>query len=507
MKGIKIHCKGTIIETGQVFEIGDDRKAKYAELLKSLDNKWSITILGNSLNNYGFNDYLIVGAMIQSIRSTHHTTYYNPYEEKWIDGNSEIPYIHLVFVEEPVEEDRQLNAGVKPPLTNGAHKLHFNYYWLQQYIGFLQRFFDTNEELFIDIPPEHTEELEDYTDYSGLLMIALQLKESNAVQQSKALMKYAESVKDDTKILKPHLCVLNIKEPEIHEMIWGFYDKERQGISIPLKQHIYKTSGFASLFYKRNSFISDVFFYSLEYILGHEVAHVARGHWNLRVKEKDYSLQRNVMMNCEINADWTSAHWMLNKFLYDTANGEPYSPVIRLTRDELIYSMSVMIFSCYLSQSWAYREDREWSDSDLSDFIDKMTATHPIYNFRVNNILGRIKQHIVDDFINKDREKVLQTKDGAPFGETTLLAFDKAVDMVLSFESAFKVNWNEDERDYQQKLHDSICFEIESRPEKEELIPFMMAFRKQAQEELDRYEQIWPEVLEKLRKHGMYFVM
>ena len=77
MNDIKIHCKERIIETGQVFEIDDERKAKYAELLKSLDDKWGITILGNSLNNYGFSDYLVVGAMIQSIRNIHRTTYYN----------------------------------------------------------------------------------------------------------------------------------------------------------------------------------------------------------------------------------------------------------------------------------------------------------------------------------------------------------------------------------------------------------------------------------------------
>lgn len=87
------------------------------------------------------------------------------------------------------------------------------------------------------------------------------------------------------------------------------------------------------------------------------------------------------------------------------------------------------------------------------------------------------------------------------------MAFNKAMDMILSFESTFKVNWEENERDYHQKLHDSICFEIENRPEREELVSFIMAFKKQAQEEMERYEAIWPETLEKLRKYGMYFYM
>ena len=70
-----------------------------------------------------------------------------------------------------------------------------------------------------------------------------------------------------------------------------------------MKKTIYNTSGFADLFERRVELVSELFQSSIKMILAHETAHVARGHWTLRMKEPEYSQTRNVMMNCEINAD------------------------------------------------------------------------------------------------------------------------------------------------------------------------------------------------------------
>ena len=93
--------------------------------------------------------------------------YYNAYTSEWVRGNSEIPYIHLDFVERPalkkdefgnyVPDDKKLNMGVKVPLFNGACRLEFNYYWLKQYLKFLQTIFDSNEDLVVCLPEQFSE--------------------------------------------------------------------------------------------------------------------------------------------------------------------------------------------------------------------------------------------------------------------------------------------------------------------------------------------------------------
>ena len=516
MDNIIINSREKILEYGKVFDFTNEESfSSLAHSLKNLDTSWGIHIKNDYLNNYENGDYLVVADVLQSIRRLHKTIYYNPETNQWMRNNKEIPYIHLNFTQENaltidnegnvVPDDKKLNMGVQMPFFNGTHKLNFNYYWLQQYIGFLQRTFDDNEELFQEMS-EETPAPEEYANYSELMALANQISRSGSIEQSKLLRIYAESAYNKNRILKPVPVNVPIEHGRI-EASWGFFDKKRNGISIPLKRQIYNTSGFAAIFPERNAFIAEVFFSSLMFILGHETAHVARGHWNLRIKERDYSQTRNVMMNCEINADWTSAYWMLNDFLYHTIDGNPYSPILCYTKNDLSFLMSVRIFSCYLCLSWAYREDREWTENNLDDFINNLEATHPIYNFRVYNILGKIKQHIEEDYIKKKDNEHILTVDGASFGFAAKDAFDKAMDMILSFESAFKINWESDERDIVQKLRQNLFIEKESKPDEIKRIPFMLAYQFKAQEEFARYERQWPEILEKLRKHGMYFYM
>lgn len=87
-------------------------------------------------------DYLFVAGLLQEVRDIHKKMYYDVSSSKWIRGHSEIPYIHLDFVERPalkkdefgnwVPDDKKLNMRVKPPLPNGTCRLEFDYYWLKQ---------------------------------------------------------------------------------------------------------------------------------------------------------------------------------------------------------------------------------------------------------------------------------------------------------------------------------------------------------------------------------------
>lgn len=46
-------------------------------------------------------DYLFAAGLLQDVRDIHKKIYYNAYTSEWVRGNSEIPYIHLDFVERP----------------------------------------------------------------------------------------------------------------------------------------------------------------------------------------------------------------------------------------------------------------------------------------------------------------------------------------------------------------------------------------------------------------------
>ena len=218
---------------------------------------------------------------------------------------------------------------------------------------------------------------------------------------------------------------------------------------------------FVDLFDRRVELVSDLFIASIKMILAHETAHVARGHWNLRIKEPEYSQMRNVMMNCEINADWTAALWMINELLYDTVTDDPQYPVLAYTRKDMVYLWSIRILAIYISLSWVERnEERGWTEETISEFIKKSEATHPIYQFCLFCTLKHIKEHL-DHMAEKSNEQgyVLRTADGAPLKEELFAeVWERACDMIFSFEYAFKTCWNADERGSLEKIRDNHIF-------------------------------------------------
>lgn len=493
---------------------------------KNNDNKWGFDLEKkyHFLNNYENDDYLFVADLLEDVRNIHKKIYYDAVNDIWIRGNSEIPYIHLEFCEEDVflkdenqnpvfdengmfiPDDGKLNMGVEEPLPNGTHILKFNYYWLKQYLKFLQNVFDSNEEFLVNLPPERPVPEERYGTKQQLLKMAKDIEEFGLKKQADILRVYVKSSHGSDKIMIPEMIFMNENE----HIGWGFVDKERNAISIPMKKSIYNTSGFASLFQSRVSLVTDIFISSLEMILAHETAHIARGHWNLRVNEVEYSQQRNVMMNCEIQADHTAMRWLLNELLYDTITGDPRYPILAYTKETLIYLWSVRIFSAYLSLSWGYREDKRiWCTNTIEEFCKARDKTHPLYQFRVFSILNHVKEHL--DHMQEQNAKngyVIRTADNKPLDKDLFeQVWSKTMDMIYSFEVGLKLSWGKDERSVMQKLEDGLNIDENSFPKSKEEVPFMMAFMEQSQNELTEYEKQWPEILEKLRKYGMYFVM
>lgn len=107
-------------------ELSEKDRAYLAKELEGLDDKWGISLNKTSyVNFYQNDDYLFVAGLLQEVRNIHKKMYYDVSSSKWKRGHSEIPYIHLDFVERPalkkdefgnwVPNDKKLNMGVKPP--------------------------------------------------------------------------------------------------------------------------------------------------------------------------------------------------------------------------------------------------------------------------------------------------------------------------------------------------------------------------------------------------------
>lgn len=505
-----------------LIQLSSNEHSRIAEKLKFLDEYWQIE-LNKSVyeNSYDNDDYLFVSDILQDIRELHKKIYYNPYEEKWVKENREIPYIHLEFINQPalkrdewggfIPDDKKLNMGVRPPLPNGAHILRFNYYWLKRYLTFLQTVFDSNEEEVFSLPPNaEGKYVAEYKSREEIARIAKDLAGSGCKDQAKSLLEYANSFIDCDKIEMPCLTFLRIKG-EKQVVTWCFYDEASNSIKIPMKKSIYNTSGFVRLFEERNALVYELFTNSLKMILAHETAHVARGHWLLRVKEPSYSMQRNVMMNCEINADWTATHWILNELLYDTLDGDPYSNTLAYTEEAFIHLMSVRVLAIYLSLSWMHQEenDRVWTESTITNFVEDKEATHPLYQFRLFCALIHIKEHLEHMASQNEKEgNPLVTADNKPLSRALFdEVWSRSCDMIFSFEYSFRACWDTDERGSLDKIRDGLFIMDNVMPDKKENVPFFLCYMKKAYNELSEYEKQWPEILGKLREYGMFFRM
>lgn len=507
-------------EHDTLIQLSEEDHELLEKKLKELDNKWGISLSReSSINSYQNDDYLFAAGLLQEVRDIHKKVYYNAYTSEWVRGNSEIPYIHLDFVERPalkkdefgnyVPDDKKLNMGVKVPLFNGACRLEFNYYWLKQYLKFLQTIFDSNEDLVVYLPETVPRSALQYKTKAEVLSMIKSIEKFGLKKQIEILRLYVNSAINPEKIPEPCMTFLS-EAGKTEEITWGFFGEDGNTFRVPMKKTIFNTSGFADLFDRRVEMVSDLFIASIKMILAHETAHVARGHWNLRIKEPEYSQMRNVMMNCEINADWTAALWMINELLYDTVTDDPQYPVLAYTRKDLVYLWSIRILAIYISLSWVERnEERGWTEETISEFIKKSKVTHPIYQFRLFCTLNHIKEHL-DYMAEKSKVQgyVLRTVDGAPLKEELFAeVWERACDMIFSFEYAFKACWNADERGSLEKIRDGLNIIRKAAPENDKEVPFLMGYMETAQKELESYEKQWPEILEKLNKYGMFFKM
>lgn len=518
IKHYTIHIPQTSDENETVVHITDPKERdRIKQRIIQADASYNAQIANfPDTNSYDNDDYLFMADMIQDIRQLHQRMYCPMFIGKWIRGHSEIPGIHLYFTSETgtmfdpfgieTPHDELLNMGIKEKAESGYHKLWVDYPWLKRYLIFLQKIFDDNEELVFSFDQSDAIPSFEKTTRNKLLEIANNIESHSSVVADQ-LRFYAFGAIDQEYIPMP---ILVQQTNHQGTQILGLAYPNAQGkMSIPLKKSIFCTPGFAQFFCTRIELISDLFAASLKMVIAHEVAHVARGHWNLRDNEPAYSMVRNVAMNCELNADWTAAYWLITEPLYETLDGHPDTRILAITRERLIYLWSIRIFACYLVMSWRIRGDeRTWSPRSLSEFISNPKLHHPIYEFRLFNMIGKFCELLENMAImSEDEDHFLFTADGKRIDPDLIQdVWKRAEEMVYSFEYAFSSSFGNDSRNLPDKLHDSLLIN-NTDPNKPEKIPFYLCFMQQAQEEFKRYEEAWPEILEKLRKYGMYYLM
>ena len=108
-----------------------------------------------------------------------------------------------------VPDDKKLNMGVKPPLPNGTCRLEFDYYWLKQYLKFLQTIFDSNEEIVVELPDAVPRSTPQYKTRSEVLSIARDIGRVGLREQAEVLRLYANSGINPEKLPEPCLTFLN----------------------------------------------------------------------------------------------------------------------------------------------------------------------------------------------------------------------------------------------------------------------------------------------------------
>jgi len=123
--------------------------------------------------------------------------------------------------------------------------------------------------------------------------------------------------------------------------------------------------------------------------------------------------------------------------------------------------------------------------------------------------LNHIKEHL-DHMANQNKKEgyALRTADNTPLDEELFAqVWERACDMIFSFEYAFRACWNTDERTTLEKLREGLYIVEKAAPKSDAEVPFFMCYMDDAKKELEDYERQWPEILTKLREYGMYFKM
>jgi len=449
--------------------------------------------------------------------------HFNPINQIWREGYKAPPYIHIVMNEEhalkPKEDDKgyivddkRLNMGINGPDENENYTLIIQRYYFLRFIQFLGEIFDDNQAIVLKPLSEHEERMpwgeKRRVTRDELLEIGAQFLEQGSETIGRWYQEKAQSICEGQTILLPFPAFLKCGN-ENENTYLGMWEYSENGLELQLKKKIYNTSGFARHFTARNDLIADLFINGFRAVFTHEFAHVINGHGLLMKNEAAYASQRTVRLCAEQNADDTAMRILLSEPLYDGIDGNPHNYTLIHTRDALKNQWALRIFSYYLILSWAFRyEDRIWKSEVLDEYRADAKRQHPLYQFRLYNIIRRANLLLPAIVERKDCSD-LRTCDGKPVDndlvrETLWLAND----YINSFESSFEASLGDDQRTIIQMLTDSIKIESVSFQSDISKIPYAPPlYDDEAMKEVGAIRQTWPELKKHLEASGTYALL
>lgn len=520
--------------SGTIVQLPASLREKIKSVVKAEDTK-----LGIDLNCYNNDDYLFVAGMFYHAHNVYRTMAINPVEKKWIDGCADIPHVVIRVLEKPcfkedengmpvldengiyIPDDKKLNAGISRPFyQNGVpfYVFEFNRYMLQRFVMFLQDVFDKNEELVIafdgssillDDARECTadEVLPQFNlaSKSKILKIAQDLWACGLVDWGYALMRESAYMSDDELVPEPCMLLWSKDDPDKGLPLgFAYSDPENQRMYAPVRKQIYNTTGFYRYFARRNTLISELFEEAIRMIVYHEFFHIANGHGLLMEADESYAKRKDIAVCAEQNADDSAMRMMICELLYDTKDGNPVSTQLIYTRNELIHKWSIRIFSSYLALSRIFRgEDRPWSEDVLTAYQNNDTLTHPLYHFRVHNVLNCAFNRL--QALVECKELTMTTAEGLAIDKAVVeRTINEAMEFVNSFEANFRSTY-EDSRPTEDRIRDSWIAKPKNIPAIPEEIPLLFTMMSErAAKEAAQIRAIWPELKSKLREIGAY---
>lgn len=276
--------------------------------------------------------------------------------------------------------------------------------------------------------------------------------------------------------------------------------------TIPLKKSIYNTSGFQRLFHTRTDLISDLYMLSFRAVVMHEFAHVMNGHGLLKKADAAYADQREIRICAEQNADDSAMRWLLAEPLYDGIDGNSHNYNLEHTRKRLKEIWAIRVFAFYLALSWQHRDDdRVWKEETLQSFKDDPKKIHPLYQFRLYNILRRAII-LLSAITEREDCRSYKTSDGKPIDEALITeTMREAMDYVNSLESCFDSAYGEEIRTVEQIMKDNLKGNNGSLQADVKRIPYAPPFfDKAAMEEICSIRDRWPELKARLEAVGHY---
>jgi len=509
-------------DTGSIVEFTNEEHDTIKNMIIGMERehgydteKWR-----ESYNSFDNDDYLFASCLIHDISNTFTRMHLNPINQVWREGYHAPPYIRVVMSEEHalkrsedgyryVVDDKQLNMGVEGPDEKGKYILKVHRYFFLRFIQFLGEIFDDNQAMVIKPSSENAEEMPwekgRRVTRDDLLGIGAQCLSTGLDIIGRWYQEKAHSIKEGQSIPLPFPVFWKNGEDNTEEFL-GIVEYSDNGLEMPMKKRIFITSGFARHFDTRNDLIADLFMNAFRAVFTHEFAHVINGHGLLGKNDTAYASQRIVRICAEQNADDTAMRILLTELLFERIDGAAHNSILALSYENLKEQWALRIFSFYLILSWAFRkEDRVWRSEVLDDYKMNQGRRHPLYQFRLYNIIRRAAQ-LLPDIIECKEYANLVTRDGMPIDIGLVVGtLQLAMDYVNSFESSFEASLGEDQRTIMQMLKDSIKMERNSFQSDLSKVPYAPPlYDDSARAEVEAIRQAWPELKRHLEVSGTY---